>query len=128
MLRQQCEAITGIKEYFFSVAGSLQLLLVVSALFRKDGNAKKQVDTCWRRRPGPGRGKESLILRNVSLPAEDALVLLQNELHDLVLVDHVDGHVEGLGFRPQQRGAKHDGHALGGHAVLLPVVDHPKRT
>lgn len=63
--------------------------------------------------------------RSLFLPAEDVLVLVQYELHDLVLVDHVDRHVEGLGLGPQQRGAEHDGHALGGHAVLLPVVDHP---
>lgn len=53
---------------------------------------------------------------------------MQNELHNLVLVDHVHSHVDSLGFRPQQRGAEHDGHALGGHAVLLPVVDHPRGT
>lgn len=77
---------------------------------------------------GGARGRESLVLGRVFLPAEDVLVLVQNELHDLVLVDHVDRHVDGLGFRPQQRGAEHDGHALGGHAVLLPVVDHPRGT
>lgn len=75
-----------------------------------------------------GGARRSLVLRRLSLPAEDALVLMQYELHDLVLVDHVDRHVEGLGLGPQQRGAEHDGHALGGHAVFLPVVDHPRGT
>lgn len=69
--------------------------------------------------------KEALILRCRSLPAENVLVLQQYELHYLVLVDHVDRHVPHLRLRPQQRGPEHDGHALGVHAVLLAVVDHP---
>lgn len=58
------------------------------------------------------------------LPAEDAFVLEQYELHYLVLVDHVDRDVARLGLGPQQRGSEHDGHALGGHTVFLTVVDH----
>lgn len=59
------------------------------------------------------------------LPAKNVLVLQQYQLHDLVLVHHVDRHVPGLCFRPQQRGAEHDGHTLRGHTVLFTVVDHP---
>lgn len=128
----------GNEELFFWSLVCRSYILVVSALVRKVGSVKKQLNTCRRRRaPGrapsdPGRAwreeKQSLVLRRAPLPAEDALVLVQYELHDLVLVDHVHRHVEGLGFGPQQRGAEHDGHALGGHAVFLPVVDHPRGT
>lgn len=69
--------------------------------------------------------KEALVLQRRFLPAENVLVLQQYQLHYLVLVDHVDRHVPHLRLRPQQRGPKHDGHALGVHAVLLAVVDHP---
>lgn len=69
--------------------------------------------------------KEAFILRRRFLPAENVLVLQQYELHYLVLVDHVDRHVPYLRLRPQQRGPEHDGHALGVHAVLLAVLDHP---
>lgn len=69
--------------------------------------------------------REALVLRCRPLPAENVLVLQQYELHYLVLVDHVDRHVPHLRLRPQQRGPEHDGHALGVHAVLLAVVDHP---
>lgn len=61
----------------------------------------------------------------VPLPLKNALVLDENKLHYLVLVHHVDCNVARLGLRPQQRGSKHDGHALGGHAVGLAVVNHP---
>ena len=60
------------------------------------------------------------------LPAEDAFVLEQYELHYLVLVDHVDRDVACLGLGPQQRGSEHDGYALGGHAVGLSVFNHPE--
>lgn len=69
--------------------------------------------------------KEALVLQRRFLPAENVLVLQQYELHYLVLVDHVHRHVPHLRLRPQQRGPEHDGHALGVHAVLLAVVDHP---
>lgn len=58
------------------------------------------------------------------LPAENALVLQQNELHDLVLVHHVDRNVARLRLGPQQRGSEDDGHTLGGHPVGLAVFDH----
>lgn len=83
---------------------------------------------CWEREKKKNKNPKRLILRRLLLPAEDVLVLQQYELHYLVLVDHVDRHVPGLGFGPQQRGAEHDGHALGGHAVFLSVVDHPGGT
>lgn len=84
----------------------------------KRGGEKKQSKTKQQK-------KEALVLRCRSLPAENVLVLQQYELHYLVLVDHVDRHVPHLRLWPQQRGPKHDGHALGVHAVLLAVVDHP---
>jgi len=66
-----------------------------------------------------------LVLQRLSLPAENVLVLQQYELHDLVLVHHVDRDVPRLLFGAQQRGAVHDGHALSGHTVLLAILDHP---
>lgn len=67
-----------------------------------------------------------LLRRRLLLPAEDALVLQQYELHNLVLVHHVDRYVARFRLGPQQGGPEHDGHALGGHAVGLPMVNHPE--
>ena len=67
-----------------------------------------------------------LLSGGAPLPPEDALVLEQDELHDLVLVHHVHRDVARLRLGPQQRGPEHDGHARGGHAVGLAVVNHPK--
>ena len=74
--------------------------------------------------PPPKRVVESVLLGWWSLP-EDPLVLQQNELHYLVLVHHVDRHVARLRLWPQEGGSEHDGHALGGHAVGLAVLNHP---
>lgn len=59
------------------------------------------------------------------LPAKNALVLKQYELHNLVLVHHVDCDVSCLHLRPQQCGSKYDGHALSGHTICFPMFDHP---
>lgn len=56
---------------------------------------------------------------------KDALVLQQDELYYLVLIDHVDRHVPRLCLGSEEGGAKHYGHALGRHTVLLAVVNHP---
>lgn len=42
----------------------------------------------------------------------------EDELYDLVLVDHVDRHVSSVQLRPHQRWAEHDADALSGHQVL----------
>lgn len=50
-----------------------------------------------------------------SLPvqAEDLPALNQDELHDLVLVNHVDRHVASILLRPHEGGAEDDAEALG---------------
>lgn len=56
---------------------------------------------------------------------EDALVLVEDQLHDLVLEDHEHGDVGRLGLGSEQRGSEHDGHVLDRHTVVVSVVDHP---
>lgn len=58
--------------------------------------------------------------RAASLPVqvEDLSALDEDELYDLVLVDHVDRHVSSVQLRPHQRWAEHDADALSGHQVL----------
>lgn len=77
---------------------------------------------------GGGEKRRGYFSDWLPLPAEDALVLEQNELHDLVLVHHVDRYVSRLSLGPQQRGSKHDGHALSGHTIGLPMFNHPGET
>lgn len=43
----------------------------------------------------------------------------EDELYDLVLVDHVDRHVSSVQLGPHQRWPEHDADALSGHQVLL---------
>lgn len=43
---------------------------------------------------------------------EDFLELVEHELHDLALEDHVDRHVGGLYLWSEQCGSEHDGDAL----------------
>lgn len=78
-----------------------------------------------RKRGGNERRRRLQSDFDLFLPAKNALVFQQYELHDLVLIDHVHGDVARLRLGPQQRGSKHDGHTLGGHAVRFPVFDHP---
>lgn len=56
---------------------------------------------------------------------ENDLELVEHQLHDLALEDHVHGHVGGLGLRAQQRGAKHDGDALDRHPIRVLVLCDP---
>lgn len=44
--------------------------------------------------------------------------LNEDELHDLVLVHHVDRHVACVLLRPHEGGAEDDAEALSGHQVL----------
>lgn len=60
----------------------------------------------------------------ISFGLEELIELVENQLHDLVLEDHVHGDVE-LFLWSQQRWAKHDGHTLDRHAVLLTMFNHP---
>ena len=54
--------------------------------------------------------------------------LVQDELHDPGLEDHVDGEVDGrLDLGPEQCGSEHDGDAGNRHPVELPMLDHPVR-
>lgn len=56
---------------------------------------------------------------------EDALVLVEDQLHDLVLEDHEHGDVGRLGFGSEQRGAEDDSHVLHRHTIVVAVANHP---
>ncbi len=56
---------------------------------------------------------------------EDALILIQDELHYLVLEDHVHGDVGRLHLGSEQRWAEYDCHVLHSHAVVLPILNNP---
>lgn len=58
---------------------------------------------------------------------EEALALVQDELHDLVLKDHVHGDVGRLRLWPKESRAEYDCHILHSHAIVLPVLNHPVR-
>lgn len=58
---------------------------------------------------------------------EDTLVFVQDELHYLVLKDHVHGDVGRLRLRPKQSRAEYDCHILHGHAIVLPELDDSAR-
>lgn len=57
--------------------------------------------------------------------AKQTVVFIQDELHDLVLEDHVHGDVRCLRLRPKQRWAEHDGDVLHSHPVALTVLNYP---
>lgn len=77
-------------------------------------------------RPGEtDGGRGGLSSAPPPLPAKNTLVLEQRELHNLVLVHHVDRDVPRLSLRSQQRGSKNDGQALSGHTIGFPVFSHP---
>lgn len=59
---------------------------------------------------------------------EDVLELIEQDLHDLALKDHVDRHVGRLDLRSEQRGSEHDGDALHRHSVRIFVLDDPERS
>lgn len=59
---------------------------------------------------------------------EDFSALDEDELHDLVLVDHVDRHVSCVQFRPHKCRAKHNANALSGHQVLPGKCQDSKKT
>lgn len=58
------------------------------------------------------------------LPAKYGLIFHKNKLNNLVLVDHVHGHICCLCLRAQKCRAEHDGYTLRGHPVLVDVLDH----
>lgn len=60
----------------------------------------------------------------ISFGLEELTELVEDELHDLVLEDHVHGDV-GLLLWSQQRWTEHDGHTLDRHAVQLTMFNHP---
>lgn len=62
---------------------------------------------------------------NGSSGRENFIVLAEDELHDLVLEDHVDGHVSGLYLGPEQSRTEDYGHALERHPVRIGVFNHP---
>lgn len=54
--------------------------------------------------------------RQASFP-KDVVKLVEDELHRLVLVNHVDCHVTIVPLRAHQSGSEHDADVLRGHAV-----------
>lgn len=59
------------------------------------------------------------------LQAEDLWALNEDELHYLVLIDHVNRHVPTVQLRPHECRAKHNADALGRHEVLLRARQNP---
>lgn len=55
---------------------------------------------------------------------EDAFVLVEDQLDNLVLEDHEHGDVGRLGLRPEQRGAEDDGNVLHRHTIVVAIVNH----
>lgn len=55
---------------------------------------------------------------------EDAFVLVEDQLDDLVLEDHEHGDVGRLSLGSEQRGAEDDGHVLHRHTIVVAVVNH----
>ena len=49
---------------------------------------------------------------------KDVAALHEDELHYLVLEEHVEGHVATVHLGPHEGGAEHDADALAGHQVL----------
>lgn len=49
--------------------------------------------------------------------SKDVVKLVQDELHCLVLVNHIHCHVAIVPLRAHQRRAEHDADVLGGHSV-----------
>lgn len=50
---------------------------------------------------------------------EDVVKFVEDELHRLVLVNHVDRHVPVVPFRTHERRSEHDADVLRGHAVSV---------
>lgn len=57
--------------------------------------------------------------------AENPLIFIQDELHYLVLKDHVHGDVGRLHLGPKESRAKYDRHILHSHAIVLPILNDP---
>lgn len=73
---------------------------------------------------GSGSDESNSVLLPVQV--ENLSALDEDELHDLVLVRHVDGHVSCVVFRPHQRRAKYNTDTLSGHQVLLRKSQNPE--
>lgn len=58
---------------------------------------------------------------------EHQLVLVQDELHYLVLEDHVHGDVAQLHLWPEESRTEYNSHILHSHAIFLPVFNEPVR-
>lgn len=80
-----------------------------------------------RSRRGPRDSQNYPLLTQTGAAAseEDALVLVEDQLDDLVLEDHEHGDVGRLGLRSEQRGAEDDGHVLHRHTIVVAIVNHP---
>lgn len=56
---------------------------------------------------------------------EEIVVFVQDELHYLVLEDHVHRDIPRLHLRPKQRWAEHNCHILYSHTIILPIFNNP---
>lgn len=56
---------------------------------------------------------------------EDAFVFVQDELHYLVLEDHVHGDVGRLHLWPKQSRAEYNCHILHSHAIVISILNDP---
>lgn len=54
--------------------------------------------------------------------------LAEDELHRLVLVNHVHSHVAVVPLRTHQRGPEHNADVLRGHSVGVRMLQHSART
>lgn len=61
-----------------------------------------------------------------ALPAKYVVIFQEDQFYNLVLVDHMDGHVAGLCLRTQEGRTEHNGHALSCHPIRLSVFYHSK--
>lgn len=55
---------------------------------------------------------------------EDVVKFMEDELHRLVLVNHVDRHVPVVPFWTHERRSEHDADVLRGHAVAVWMLQH----
>lgn len=126
----QIYSLGGVNVYNPAIIASLfnslkeaEFFLAETLVWVQHGNIRGTVPPLGRGETDGGRG--GLSSAPPPLPAKNTLVLEQRELHNLVLVHHVDRDVPRLSLRSQQRGSKNDGQALSGHTIGFPVFSHP---
>lgn len=56
---------------------------------------------------------------------EEAIIIIQDELYNLILEDHVHSDVLRLHLRPEQSRTKYNSHVLPSHAIVIPILNDP---